>query len=155
MALWIYGSNIELLIFKLISSIDILKISYEIALNRTRLDIADDQWALVQLIAWCRQATSHNPNQCSSSLMTLYGVTRVKLINILGGYNIKHNFYSFQNYAGKLSALVSMMWFNTLKESMVCMLHVSLLSISLVNLTTSLNSLSIFFIIIYCQQRQR
>ena len=34
-------------------------ISYEIALRRMPLDLSDDKSTLVQVMAWCRQATSH------------------------------------------------------------------------------------------------
>ena len=39
-------------------------------------DIADDESTLVQLMAWCRQATSHYLNQCWPRSMWSYGITR-------------------------------------------------------------------------------
>ena len=39
-------------------------ISYEIALRWMPLDLTDDKSTLVQVIAWCRQATSHCLSQC-------------------------------------------------------------------------------------------
>ena len=36
----------------------------EIALRRMSLDLTDDKSILVQVMAWCRQATSHYLSQC-------------------------------------------------------------------------------------------
>ena len=43
-------------------------------------DLTDDK-SLVQVKAWCRQATSHYLNQCWPRSPTPYGVTRPKWIN--------------------------------------------------------------------------
>ena len=51
-------------------------ISYEIALMWMPLDFTDDQSTLVQVIVWCRQATSHSHSQCWPRSMSPYGVTR-------------------------------------------------------------------------------
>ena len=40
------------------------------------LDITDDQSTLVQVMAWCHQATSHYLSQCWSRSLSPYGVTR-------------------------------------------------------------------------------
>ena len=39
-------------------------------------NLTDDKSTLVQVMAWCRLATSHYPNQCWFSSLSLYGVTR-------------------------------------------------------------------------------
>ena len=39
---------------------------------------SDDKSTLVQVMAWCRQATSHYLNQCWPSSLSLYGVARPK-----------------------------------------------------------------------------
>ena len=46
-------------IFKPITVIDGWDTCCEIALRRMSLDLADDKSTLVQVMAWCRQATSH------------------------------------------------------------------------------------------------
>ena len=51
-------------------------ISWEIALWWMSLDFTDDQSTLVQVMAWCRQATSHYLSQCWPRSMSPYGVTR-------------------------------------------------------------------------------
>ena len=55
------------LIFQIIWVIDGWSISCEIALRSCRwmsLDLTDDKSTLVQVMAWCRQATSHYLSQC-------------------------------------------------------------------------------------------
>ena len=55
-------------------------ISWEIALSWMSLDFSDNKSALVQVMAWCRQATSHYLNQCWRSSPTPYGVTRLQWV---------------------------------------------------------------------------
>ena len=40
------------------------------------LDLTDDKSTLVQVMAWCRQATSHYLSQCWPRSLSPYGVTR-------------------------------------------------------------------------------
>ena len=54
-----FGWNFSYVIFKQILVIDGSGISCEIALIWMSLDFIDDQSTLVQVMAWCRQATSH------------------------------------------------------------------------------------------------
>ena len=56
-------------------------ISNEIALSGTPLDLTDDKSTLVQIMAWCRQATSHYLSQCWPISMLPNGVTRPKWVN--------------------------------------------------------------------------
>ena len=58
-------------------------ISYEIALRRMPQDLTDDKSTLVQVMAWCRQATSHYLGQCWPRSMSPFGVTRPQWVNIL------------------------------------------------------------------------
>ena len=51
-------------------------ISYEIALRWMPLDLTDDKLTLVQVMAWCRQATSHYVSQCWPRSMSPNNVTR-------------------------------------------------------------------------------
>ena len=48
----------------------------EIALRRMSLDLSDDKSTLVQLMAWCHQATSHYLRQCWPRSQSPYDVTR-------------------------------------------------------------------------------
>ena len=56
-------------------------ISSEIALIWMSLDFTDDQSTLVQVMAWCRQATSHYLSQCWPRYLSPYGVTRSQWVN--------------------------------------------------------------------------
>ena len=58
-------------------------ISYGTALRWMPLDLTDDKSTLVQIMAWCRQATSHYLSQCWTSSMSPYGVTRPQWVKPL------------------------------------------------------------------------
>ena len=73
--------NFGWLSFKLISQSDGWGISSEVALRWWSVDLTDDKSTLVQVMAWCRQATSHYLNQCWPSSVTPYGVTRLQWVN--------------------------------------------------------------------------
>ena len=59
-------------------------IAGEIAQRWMSLDLTDDKSALVQIMAWCRQATSHYLSQCWPRPMSPYGVTRPEWVNHWG-----------------------------------------------------------------------
>ena len=63
--------NIIYVIFKHILVIDCWVISCEIALIWMSLDFTDDQSTSVQVMAWCRQATSHYLSQCWLSPLSI------------------------------------------------------------------------------------
>ena len=69
-------------IFKLISVTDGWGISGKIALRWMALDLTDDKSTLVQVMAWCRQATSHYLIQCWPRFMSPYGVTRPQWVKL-------------------------------------------------------------------------
>ena len=62
--------------FKQILVIDDWGISCEIALTWKPQDLTDGKSTLVQVMAWCRQATSHYLSQCWPSSLSPYDVTR-------------------------------------------------------------------------------
>ena len=45
------------------------------------LDLTDDKSTLVQVMAWCRQATSHYLSQCWPRSLWPYGVTKPQWVN--------------------------------------------------------------------------
>ena len=51
-------------------------ICYEIVLRWMPIDLTDDKSTLVQVMAWCRQATSHYLSQCWPRSLLPYGTTR-------------------------------------------------------------------------------
>ena len=76
------GQGVKI-ISKLILVTDGYDISSEIALRWTSRDLCDDKSTLGQLMAWCRQATSHNLNQCWPTFLPPFGVTRPQWVNAL------------------------------------------------------------------------
>ena len=70
------------IIFKSILVIDGWGISCDVALILLSLDFTDDQSTLVEVMAWCRQATSHYLSQCWPRSLSPYGVTRPQWGNI-------------------------------------------------------------------------
>ena len=56
-------------------------ISYEVSLRWMPLDLTNDKSTLVQVMAWCRQATSHYLIQCWPRSMSPNGVTRPQWVN--------------------------------------------------------------------------
>ena len=62
--------------FNLVLLIGIFTSSKDNALRWMPMDLTDDKSTLVQVMAWCRQATSHYLSQCWPSSMSPYGVTR-------------------------------------------------------------------------------
>ena len=68
--------NFRYLIFQIISVIDGWVISCELDLRWMSLNLTDDKSTLVQVMAWCRQATSHYLSQCWTRTLSPYGVTR-------------------------------------------------------------------------------
>ena len=73
--------NFRYVIFKRISVIDGWGMSCEIALIWMSLDLTDDQSTLVQVMAWCRQGTSHYLSQCWPRSQSPYGITRPQWVN--------------------------------------------------------------------------
>ena len=63
-------------IFNLVLLIRIFRSSYDNALRWMPQDLTDDQSTLVQVMAWCCQATSHYLSQCWPRSLSPYGITR-------------------------------------------------------------------------------
>ena len=74
--------NFRYLILYMISMIDGWGISCELALRWMSLDLTDDKSSLVQVMAWCRQATSHYLSQCWPRSLSPYDVTRPQWVNV-------------------------------------------------------------------------
>ena len=76
-----FEQNLRYVIFQLISVTDGWDISCKIALRWMPLDLTDDESTMVQVMAWCRQATSHYLNQCWPRSLSPYGVTRPQWVS--------------------------------------------------------------------------
>ena len=77
-------------IFKWILVIDGWGISCEIALIWMSLDFTADQSTLVQVMARCRQATSHYLSQCWRRSLSPYGITRPEWVKKHKVHPISH-----------------------------------------------------------------
>ena len=101
-------------------------ISGYIVLNWMSLDLTEDKSTLVQVMAWCHQATSHYLSQCWPRSVLPYGVIRPQWVNSLWpgrcGCNLKlliSNSYQ-GHFPGKLPSsehykttmMISHHWFN-------------------------------------------
>ena len=75
------GCNLQLVIFKDIAGIDILGISWEIALRGMPQNLTDDQSISVQVMAWCHQAPSHYLSQCWPKSLMPCGITGPQWVN--------------------------------------------------------------------------
>ena len=62
------GFHLKLAIFKLISRRDIFGISCEIELRQMPQNLTNEKSTLVQVMAWCHEATSHYLSQCGPEL---------------------------------------------------------------------------------------
>ena len=84
--------DLRYLIFRIISVIDGWGICCELALRWMSLDLTDDKSTLVQVMAWCRPATSHYLSQCWPRFLLPYGVTRPQCFNTLAPGKLEWNF---------------------------------------------------------------
>ena len=66
-------------------------ISCKIALRWMPLDLTDDKSILVQVMAWCHQATSHYLSQCWPRSMSPYGATRPQWVKSLHKTCVRYN----------------------------------------------------------------
>ena len=69
-------------IFDLVLLIGIFRSSHFNALWWMPHDLTDDLSTLVQVMAWCRQATSHYLSQCWLSSLSPYGIARPQWVKI-------------------------------------------------------------------------
>ena len=77
------GCHFKTAIFNLVLLIGFFRSSNDYAPRWMQWDLMDDKSTSVQVMAWCRQATSHYLSQCWPSSMSPYGVTRPQWVNTL------------------------------------------------------------------------
>ena len=70
-------------IFNLVLLIGIFRFSHHNTLRWLPPDLTDDKSTLVQVMAWCRQATSHYLSQCWLSSLSPYGVARPQWVKLV------------------------------------------------------------------------
>ena len=102
-------------------------ISCGIALRWMPLDLTDDKSTLVQVMAWCRQATSHYLSQCWPRSMSPNGITRPQWVKgqwpctdlllhfcISYSYGLKKNYRWWRHQMEAFSALLAICAGNSL-----------------------------------------
>ena len=77
-----FQRNFRKVMFQLILVIDGWSISCKIVLKWMPMDLTDGKSTLVQVMAWCRQATSHYLSQCWLRSLSPYGVIRPQWVLI-------------------------------------------------------------------------
>ena len=92
------GCHFKTAIFNLVLLIGIFISSNDNPLRWMSWDLTNKS-TLVQVMAWCRQATSHYLSQCWPSSMLPYGVTRPQCVNTLrlrwNGRHFADNIFKF------------------------------------------------------------
>ena len=102
-----FNKILEKYFFKLILVTDGCNISSEIALRWISLELSDDKSTLVQVMAWCRQATSYYLNHCWPRSPMPYVVTRPQWVNTL---RLRQNGFHFADDIFKCIFLNENVW---------------------------------------------
>ena len=79
-------------------------ISCKIALRWMPLGLTDDKSTSVQVMAWCRQATSHYLNQCWPRSTSPFCVTRTQWVKTYKGFHQNSPLPTFRKQGKTLSA---------------------------------------------------
>ena len=87
-----FERNFRKLIFQLILVIDGWSISCKIVVKWMPMDLTDDKSTLVQIMAWCRQATSHYLSQCWPRSLSPYGVIRPQWVKAIMDMVMTHKY---------------------------------------------------------------
>ena len=77
-----YGSNFQSIIFKVIVQNRSLCFHCQIALRWMPMNFTNKRSSLVQVMAWCRQATSHYVNQYWPRSPTPFGISWPQWVNL-------------------------------------------------------------------------
>ena len=91
----------------------------KIALRRMSLDLTDDKSTLVQVMAWCRQATSYYLSQCWPRSLMPYGITRPQRVNVPSNLWYKAHQIMKLLYSS-CSCLCSIQWGQVLSREWRC-----------------------------------
>ena len=131
-----FDYSLKLVNFKLISTINILSIFCEIAIRWMPQHLIDHKSTLVQVMAWCHQATSHYLSQCWHRSMPSYGITGPQWVNIemlSQQYRYSHYkdetlvrlFYLYTSYTGKTASFYLYLYLYWLPKHNYCKDHQS------------------------------
>ena len=96
--------------FNLVSLISIFRSSRKNAIRWMPQNCTDGKSTLVQVMAWCHQATSHYLSWCWPRYMSPYGVNRLQWFNHL----CKKHFLAFNFCPVYFTIIFFRLWFNSL-----------------------------------------
>ena len=108
-----FEQHFRYLLFQIISVTDGWGISCKLALRWMSLDLTDDKSTLVQVMAWCHQATRHYLSEWWPKPLSPYGVTRPQWVKMLSHQyrNFHHKdktiswpSYSYNHYTEKMAS---------------------------------------------------
>ena len=96
------GCHFKTAIFSLVLLIGIFTSCNDYPLRWMSWNLTDDKSTLVQVMAWCRQATSHYLSQCWPSSVSPYGVTSPQCVKLrlTLGYGYKDLSIHYSQYQG-------------------------------------------------------
>ena len=92
------------------------------------LDFTDDQSTLVQVMAWCRQATSHYLSHCWPRPLSPYGVTRPQWVKSQNA--ITRTLRDTMKYIWDLTNIIGILCFSRTENKVRLACHRSCLSMS-------------------------
>ena len=107
------GCHLKTAIFNLVLLIDIFTLSDDNVFRWMPWHLTDDKSKLVQVMAWCRQATRHYLSQCWPRSLSLYGVPRPQCVNSAwrGFWGLFNKKYSICIFVGvNFDALATGKW---------------------------------------------
>ena len=104
-----FESKFRWSIFKLISVIYDQVIPCEIALWWLLLNLTDDKSTLVQVKAWCCQATSHHLSKCWPRSLLPYAVTRPQWVK-LKSYGLPTTYHCYPGVSEWVIKFNSLSW---------------------------------------------
>ena len=117
--------NSKNVIFNLVLLIGIFRSSHDNTLRWMTQDLTDDKSTLVQVMAWCCEATSHYLSQCWLSSVSPYGVAGPQWVKGFMSLWKKNSLNLNYNY-------------NNAIRSQICTCHVSSAAVACAKLRTDL-----------------
>ena len=106
-----FGCNFKTSLFKLALLIGTFRASFDKVLRWMMQDLTDDESTLVQVMAWCHQATSHYLSQCWTRSMSPYGIIRPQWVKASACILIHSFFTEVCSWGSNISALApAMAW---------------------------------------------
>ena len=121
LALGRFNVNFRWVILKLILVVNCWGISCETALIWVSLDHTYDKSTLFQVMAWCRQATSHYLSQCWPRSQSPYGVTRPQWVKCRRCISLTGRLFWVRSYPGERHILFK--YLRIIWQSHTCLLH--------------------------------